>query len=870
MFRSLTGFVMLAVLFICAPSAWAQEQAKSKFDQLIEKKKKIEGMWTIYHSDQQLLVDLSADALKKEYFILPSIARGISQGMVLGGMSWGFGDDAIWSFKKTDDKLYVMQRNVRFRAKANSPEANAVEFAYSDSILYALPILTKSPSGGSLVDMTQVFMNDDLKVGSEIGSGFRFAQDRSTLSSIKAFSENVELQINAVYSGAASIETVPNSRGVQVLIHYSISILPPVGSNGYKPREADDRVGYFVTAVKDFSNREDPDHFVRYINRWNLQKLDPSIDVSPPKEPIRFYIENTVPVFLRPTVEAGILEWNKAFEKLGFAGAVKVDQQPADPDFDPENIHYNTFRWMTANARFAMGPSRVDPRTGQILDADIIFDASFLDSWSIRWETYRSELPGGPPETAAKYDPTRPHSVFALEAGHRHALNCTYCQEMQHYNGFAAAFFTATGVSEDGTLPREFVHEGLKEVVMHEVGHTLGLRHNFKASTWKSLEQINDKEAGKTEGTVASVMDYTPPNISPDKDKQGLYYTQTIGPYDYWAIEYGYRPFTSNEKAELKKIASRSSEPALAYTTDEDTRLIDPDPHSARFDLGQDPLAYARRQMELTMKSMPDVIDRTVKNGEGYQRARQAFQLLFNEYWSAAETAAKFPGGIYLSRDHKGEKDARVPFTAVPPEKQREAMKLIVESAFDAPKINRKELNYLAVSRWNHWGTNSPFRLDYPIHDEMLVRQDGILSRVLGSMALYRIQDNEFKVDPGEDAYTLSEHLELIINGVFSEWKAKPAQEKYDNRNPLVTSFRRNLQRQTIRRMGSIVAQFSSAPSDARTLTRMHLQTLRDQAQGLLEQKELTLDDYTKAHLLDSVARIDTILKAELQIQSLN
>jgi len=868
MLRSLFAVALLAGLFLIVPTLRAEEAAKSKFEQLLEKKKKLEGMWTVYHNDQQLLVEFGNDALKKEYIILPSIARGISQGMVLGGMSWGFGDDIIWSFKKTEDKLFVIQRNVRFRAKANSPEANAVELAYSDSILYSLPILTKSPSGGILVDMTQVFMNDDLQIGSEIGPGFRFAQDRSTISSLKAFPDNVELQINAVYSGMMPIETVPNSKGVQVAIHYSVSVLPSVGSNGYRTRMADDRVGYFVTAVKDFSNRDDPDHFVRYLNRWNLQKLDAGIDMSPPKEPIRFYIENTVPVFLRPTVEAGILEWNKAFEKLGFAGAIKVDQQPADPDFDPENIHYNTFRWMTANARFAMGPSRVDPRTGQILDADIIFDASFLDSWSERWETYRSDPSAKPPETAPLYDPARPQT--ALAAGHRHSAHCTYCQDMQRYNGFAAAYFTAAGISEDGSLPREFVHEGLKEVVMHEVGHTLGLRHNFKGSVWKTLDQINDKTTGRSEGTLASVMDYAPPNISPEKDKQGLYYSQTIGPYDYWAIEYGYRPLTGNETAELKKIAARSSEPALAYTTDEDTRQIDPDPLSARFDLGQDPLVYARRQMETTLKAMPQVIERTVKDGEGYQRARQAFQLLFNEYWNAAETASRFPGGLYLSRDHKGEKDARAPFQIVSPVKQREAMKLIVSSAFDAPKINRKELNYLGVSRWSHWGTNEPFRLDYPIHDEMIVRQDGILSRVLGTMVLYRIQDNEFKTEPGEDAYTLAEHLQLIMDGVFSEWSEKPAEKKYENRTPLISSFRRNLQRQAIRRMGSTVTQFSSAPSDARTLMRMHLQTLRSQAQALVDHKELTLDQYSRAHLLDSIARIDSILKAELQIHSLN
>lgn len=868
MLRSLSAVVLLAGFLVVVPAVQAQEAAKSKFEQLIEKKKKVEGMWTIYHNDQQMLVELSNDALRKEYIILPSIARGISQGLVLGGMSWGFGDDVIWSFKKTDEKLFILQRNVRFRAKANSPEAAAVELAYSDSILYSLPILTKTPSGGSLVDMTQVFMNDDLQIGSEIGPGFRFAQDRSTLAGVKAFSDNVELQLNAVYSGSMPIETVPNSKGVQVLIHYSVSVLPPVGSNGYKPREADDRVGYFVTAIKDFSVQDDPDHFVRYINRWNLQKLDPSIDVSPPKEPIRFYIENTVPVFLRPTVEAGILEWNKAFEKLGFAGAIKVDQQPADPNFDPENIHYNTFRWMTANARFAMGPSRVDPRTGQILDADIIFDASFLNSWSERWESYRGTLPTTPPETSTLYDAARPHS--ALAQGHRHSLHCSYCQEMQRYNGFAAALFTTSGISESGSLPREFIHEGLKEVVMHEVGHTLGLRHNFKGSIWKTLDQINDKEKGKAEGIIASVMDYAPPNISPDPQKQGHYYSPTIGPYDYWAIEYGYRPFSGNEKGELKKISGRSSERELAYATDEDTRQVDPDPQSARFDLGEDPLAYARRQMELTMKAMPEVVERTVKPGEGYQRARQAFQLLFNEYWIAAETASRFPGGITLSRDHKGEKDSKPPFTIVSAEKQREAMKLIVASAFDAPQIEREKLNYLAVSRWSHWGTSDPIRLDYPIHDEMLVRQDGILSRVLGTMTLYRIQDNEFKTPPDQDAYTLAEHLQTTVSGVFSEWGAKPAENKYDNRKPLISSFRRNLQRQAIRRLASIVAQSSNAPSDARTLTRVHLQTLRTQAQSLLDNKELTLDDYSRAHLQDSIARIDSVLNAELQIQSLN
>ncbi|MDB4793387.1 DUF5118 domain-containing protein, partial [bacterium] len=137
-------------------NAHTEAQDKSKYDQLIEKKKKLSGMWTVYHNDQQLLVELSPTALKQEYFVLPSISKGISRGDVLGGMSWGFGDDVILAFKATEEKIYITQRNVRFTAKANSPEASAIKLAYRDSILFALPVLTKSPSGGVLVDMTRV------------------------------------------------------------------------------------------------------------------------------------------------------------------------------------------------------------------------------------------------------------------------------------------------------------------------------------------------------------------------------------------------------------------------------------------------------------------------------------------------------------------------------------------------------------------------------------------------------------------------------------------------------------------------------------------------------------------------------------------
>ena len=875
-------FAVAAILLSLLTSLSAQESAekkpapKSKFDQAIEGAKKHEGkMWTVYSKDQKLLVDLKTSNLSKEYIVLTSIARGISQGMVLGGMSWGFGDDVIWTFRKVDDKIHVIRRNVRFRAKQGSPEADAVKLAYSDSVIYALPIVAPS-SGGHLVDMTRVFMSDDWQIGREIGFGFRFASDRSTFAAVKSFDNNVEIQVAAVYSGSSLfggnlLDTVPDTRGVQIHVHHSISELPKPGANGYKPRIADDRVGYFLTVLKDFTNKDDDQHFVRYINRWHLTKKDSAIKMSPPKEPILFYIEKTVPVWLRPTVEAGILEWNKAFEKLGYAGAVQVRQQEDDATWDPEDINYNTFRWMTADAGFAMGPSRVDPRTGQILDADIIFDASFLDYWKQDYETLSPEVAESLRPNWSPFD----HAAAGPQRNPQH--HCLYCNGMEHQMGFAAAVLAGRGIAKEGSLPDDFVFQGLKEVVMHEVGHTLGLRHNFKASSWKTLKEIGDPDADPDEPTVGSVMDYNPANIVPPGDKQGLYFPQTLGPYDVWAIEYGYKSISGSESEGLAKIASRAAEPGLDYATDEDTDSLDSDPFTNRFDLGKDPIAFVRRQMEHASELLPKVVENSVEEGKGYQRARQAFGLLFSEYWRSALFAARFPGGVSVHRDHKGDKDARPPFAVVDAETQRKAMDLLVESTFASPTYDADVLNHLAATRWSHWGINETSRLDYPIHETVARMQTLVVRQLFDSTTLSRILDNELKAG-SDDPYTLAEHVRRIVEGAFTELGGKQKQAEYTAAKPLVSSFRRNLQRETLRQIARLVTDgnadrrqnFSSAPEDARTLARMHLKALDRKLGLLLKNKEVKLDDYSRAHVEDMQARIQQVLDAKLEVGSID
>ena len=321
---------------------------------------------------------------------------------------------------------------------------------------------------------------------------------------------------------------------------------------------------------------------------------------------------------------------------------------------------------------------------------------------------------------------------------------------MAQQTGFAAAIFAAQGLNEKrGELPEEYLSQALKEVVMHEVGHTLGLRHNFKASAWKTLAEMEDP-AKANEPTVASVMDYSPVNIVQAGVKQPSYYTTAIGPYDYWAIEYGYKPISGDENAELLKIATRSGEPGLDYGTDEDTEANDPDPQSIRFDLGKDPIAYAQRQIAIVSAILPKLIDRTVDTGDGFQRARQAFGILLSEHYRTVRFAAKLIGGVNVYRDHKGDIQAHTPFRLVEAAHQRAAAKLLLEQGLVSHKFEPAVLNSLAATRWSHWGSPEIRRIDYPIHNQISQFQTEMLGFCFGPQVLARLQDGELKAPAGK------------------------------------------------------------------------------------------------------------------------
>ena len=543
------------------------------------------GFWNIYQDKKKRNFWIEIKPSSKPFLLATSISGGTRQA----GWQW---NDWFLIWKVYDKKLVLMERNAGYKIDSSTP--SAVKRTYTDKVLASYPIRTRGPKGGYIIDGKSFFARGATQFFGGIGR----SKDSSLAKfEVMNFPRNTEISV-----------TMPSRRGNLMTLHYSMSKLP---STGYKPRKADDRVGYFMTVLKDFSEKNKDDRRnLRYINRWHLKKEAPKLALSPPKEPIIFYIEKTVPVKMRRYVRDGILEWNKAFEKVGYDDAIVVRQQTDTryQDLAPEDVRHNFFRWIYSGQAFAMGPSRVNPLTGQILDADIIFDDEYIRYTLREYRLEIRELPvaltGRKGAEMLKLHPFRrlgliPASDEFRDAipddaarpnlvGHARRAFCSIGNGIQHQVACCALHFK--GKAKD-PIPEELLGQFVKDTVMHEVGHTLGLRHNFKSSIYRTLEEINsEKKPGDIGG---SVMDYNPLVLAPEGRPQGNYAMRTIGPYDHWAIEYGY----TAKDADLKKILSRVAEKGLDYATDEDTWSNDP--LVARWDMGADPLNYAKQRIAL-------------------------------------------------------------------------------------------------------------------------------------------------------------------------------------------------------------------------------------------------------------------------------
>ncbi len=893
------------------------EKKFEDFDKVVKGAKEYDGLFKLHQKDDKLYAEIKPDLLDKPLLCPIAVARG--GGM--GGYTLNFDEQWVLVFKRVGDKVHLIRRNVRFQAKAGSPTAHAVETTYTDSVLMALRIVAINQNMQSLlINLNDIFMTDFAQLN--LGS---FDANRSVWHKVKAFKDNIELEVAATFDGGGGgrfflggDDGVIDSRGNTVVLHYGLCRLP---ESGYQPRLADDRVGYFLSVVKDFSSDKEDSAFVRYVNRWRLERAEP-VDpkhpgrLSPPKKKIVFWIEKSVPDEYRAAVREGILEWNKAFEKIGFRDAIEVRQQENE-EFDPEDINYNTFRWITTDLGFAMGPSRANPLTGEILDADIIFDASMVRFW--RQESNLFKADGQPPASLIQATrqgwgltpllpgvrPLREPQVWnetpTRLAGEAAASNaevaarmrllairqgaCQCGAHMRYELGLASMALVARDLIKPGEkVPEDLVNQAIKEVTMHEVGHTLGLRHNFKSSTMLKNEQLHDTAITRKQGLVGSVMDYAPINLAPKGVKQGDYFSTTIGPYDYWAIEYAYKPLSNSTEGDLEKlqeIARQGAKPGHDYATDED--MMSSDPLVNTWDLGSDPMKFAQDRMLLAEELMKGVADRVVDKGEGYQRARQAFSILLMQYGNAAYLVANHIGGEHMHRDHRDDPGARDPFVPVKADKQRAALAFLAEHILSdkhfqfPPALLRK----LAADRWMHWGNDSLGGIEFPLHDRILAIQRVVLGQVYDGDVLSRIQNNSLKVDKEEKPLTIADVFRGVTDAVWSD--LKEAREVKDRDRKLASSVvRRNLQREQLKNLFALVLgdgrgsgssgglvfliRRSSPPPDARSLARMHLREIGRRIDAVLTDKQIQVDDTCRAHLEECQERIAKVLGASMQV----
>ncbi|MHC4976601.1 MAG: zinc-dependent metalloprotease [Planctomycetota bacterium] len=859
------------------------------------------SMWDVYVNEKtgQVVAKLPRNYAKTKYFLAPTMAEGVpsaNSSMIDGYMI---------TWKQIGKRLALIQPNLTVRSTGDKESKLSRDMQFTDRIVTDMPIIAME-GGGPVIDLTALFVKDSRSLFPFLP---RLNANLVEVAKAKAFPGNIEIAFRA-----------PAPDGTLVTMHYSLSELPE--KTGYKPRETDYRVGYFTTTYTDLNSIGDADLTTRYINRFHLEKADPDLELSPPKEPIVYYIEHTTPIKFRNAVREGILEWNKAYEHVGIVNAIEVYQQDARTgahmEKDPEDVRYNFARWSTNNTGFAIGPLRADPRTGQVLDADILMNDGWLRGAVSRYDKVLSAMAIETlsPETLSwldsnpEWDPRiqlanpaertqlmnermhmletsgpRPHGGHPImEALQRDEdarkmgglwsntnahLFQSLCSQTMHkaidMDLAANGLIDFEGINlRDGDLdgvPDEFVNDMIKDVIMHEIGHILGLRHNFSASTIYDIEEINSEDMIGMPIT-GSVMDYNATNYNHERGEvQGEYFMPTVGPYDIWAIKYGYE----TDAKKLKDILAEAPNPELIYQTDEN--LSGPDPTARQRDMGKNTLDFVEMEHGLISEYRSKILDRAVEEGDSWGKVRAAYQSVLFQQFRNVQTASNWLGGTFTYRDRVGTTD-RDPLEPVSADEQRRALQLLIDQAFvdEAFGLDPELLTKMTNDRWVDRG-RAAFLTDetYNIHDTILGIQNVAMMFVMNPTTLRRVYDSEFVIDSGDDALTLPELMSTVSNAVWAELD-EAGHARHSARNPMISSLRRNLQSMHVDRLIDLslpAGMPGAAAQPISDLSTWHLRMLSENIGDTLEEGNSSLDPYTASHLDAIKHRIDAALEAQ-------
>ncbi|MBH9553215.1 zinc-dependent metalloprotease [Inhella sp. 4Y17] len=852
---------------MAAARAAADATALKPFADVSKDAKSQDGVFSIWKKDEKTWLEVPRSMLNKPFLFTVNIANAVGErGLYASQM----GFDVMVEFRLVGRNLQLVALNDMFRAKAEGKAS--VAQAFSPSLLANTAVASADhPERKSFLVDASFLLSDFPMYSTRLEMAYRmpYGLDRAN-SSFVATRADAQL---STFTGRMHFatpripapplmpmpvpmppppQTLPDPRSLFVDYVINLRALPEQQA---AVRHIDPRLGHFMTSYTDMDSDIKPNNRVHMLNRWRLEKADAAAAVSEPKQPIVYWLDKNIPARYREAVKAGILEWNKAFEKIGFKNAVVVKQQPDDADWDNMDANHASIRWFVgADVGFAIGPSHVDPRTGEILDADI----GMSDVFARGSRRFLAEDVSGH-ASHGDHDHS-PAALPRLGSKHQHAAYCNYTEQAASEMNFAMDLLEARGdIAPDSPEAEAFVNAVIKDVIMHEVGHTLGLKHNFKASTVVTQAQLKDKAFVEANGLSASVMDYNAYNIPLKGEKPTALTNTQLGAYDYWAIEYAYKPLDpATEKQELDKIASRSTEPQLIYADDMDAGVGGPydgmDPLANRFDLGDDPLGYFQKRLQLSKELWERVQTRGYKPGDDPTRARRSLMAGFQQLGRGAESAAKYVGGMSASREAPGT-NGKSAFTPIAPAKQREALKTLTAGLFssDSFKFRPEFLSNLQLD-YNEWDRGVPA----DIGGAVLRLQMSALSRLMSIPTAKRLLDlpGYLSEKDRKGAISLAEVYGSVQGAIWSELKTGAE----------IDRTRRALQREYLRGLigtltrGGAVSGLAM-PADALAMLRWNARLLQADLQAAAA-KGGSVE--TRAHVAESLSALSEALKATM------
>jgi hypothetical protein len=829
-------YFLLVALLAGSPLIFAEEKENGEGEEkqktmaeLTENTVRKDGLFTLFQDNKtgKVYMLIKPEQIGKEFIYFAHATNGAVQAGYFRG---AYLDNGVISIRRYFNKIEFVRENTAYYFDPDNALSKAADANISEGVLAVEKIAAEDESNGAvLINVDKVFLSEallqvkpaadpdaDAKTTFTLGE---LSDSKSKFLGLRSYPQNTDLEVEYVYSDKAPVvdgeDAISDSRNVAIRVMHSLIEMP---ENGYLPRRDDPRVGYFRTEATELTSFS-ATPFHDFITRWNLVKKDPDAELSEPLTPITWWIENTTPVEFRELIRSAALAWNPAFESAGFKNALVVKIQPDDADWEAGDIRYNVLRWTASpNPPFGgYGPSFVNPRTGQILGADVMLEYSFLGRYLHARQLLANE-------------PALPLLPQSPESGRF----CALAQSLQISNMFGMVAAEVSGYSD--VMDEQLVHDTIYYLILHELGHTLGLNHNMKATQLLTKAQAFDPKAVAELGLAGSVMDYPAVNFAPRGQTQTQFYATRPGPYDEWVIQYGYSDGLADAAGEtmrLESILARSTEPALAFGNDADD-MRSPgkgiDPRVNIYDMSSDAVAYAADRIDLLQSTINDMVKHYPEAGDSYQETYDAFLVMMKEWGRSAAVISRYIGGVEIDRGMAGQQGAVAPYTPVALVEQQQAMAILKGKVFSPNAFSAPEdlYRHLAQQRrgFNFYSTTE----DPKVHDAVLALQKSVLDHILHPVVMKRLTDSRLY----GNGYDVSMFITELTEAIFMA----------DVRGN-VNTFRQNLQMDYVNRLSAMVRGEQKATYDtpSQNMAVYALNEIRD-----MQDRRRNVNVETEAH----------------------